>query len=386
MTPQVLARHAAFGCALLLVTSCSSSEPTIGISGSTAPIVMGLTRQFHARFPGVPEDSITWDVFSVGGMVDPTGLYTAGSTAGTYAVSATAMSDPTLTDTIQVTVVPFGGTPTHLGFKGYGVAVSKHGVIASADNNTQAHFYSGGTDTYVTLGGSPAHVAFSPSGAHAFVTTMGGGLFRINVGGSSAADTAQFGRAVYNLAVRSTDSVVYATTEDGWLFKVAPTTLALLDSVKLASASNGLAFTKDGGALWVSTIAAGVVYRLDPSTLAKVDSFDLGSGTQRLTVAPSGDSVYVADQDSNAVFIIRPSTRTVTKLSVENSPHGVGISSDGSKLFVARIYTPLVSVFDRKTLTFLGYVDVGGTPRNIVPVPGSSAMVVGTEMDVVRIN
>ena len=346
---------------------------------------MGASRRFQASFPGVPADSIKWVVPNpAAGSIDSTGLFTAGLTAGTFPIVAWVPSDTAHGDVVSVTIVPWGPTTT-FGHPAYGVAVSKDGVIGLADLYEPVRFISSGAVDSVSVPGGPVHLAFDLMGTHAFVVTFyGGTLVRIDMAGPTIADSLYFARGLYNLAVRPTDSFVYVTSNDGWLFKLAPDPLAKLDSVRLASASNGLAFTPSGSQLWVSTIDSGRVYRIDPVSLAKLDSFDLSPGTQRLTVDLRADSVYVANQGQRALQLILPATHTVERFDLQMSAYGVGLSSDRTKVYVAPYDGPVV-VLDRRTLTVLAKVPVGGTPRNIASIPGTDAMVVTTEGDVVRI-
>jgi YVTN family beta-propeller protein len=136
----------------------------------------------------------------------------------------------------------------------------------------------------------------------------------------------------------------------------------------------------------VSTLSAGHLYRIDGATLAKTDSFVINGGMQRLAIAPSGDSVYVANESHDRIHIVRPSTRTVSYVTLPYSPHGVALSADGSKLYVAQVFGGRVTVLDRSTLQILGAVWVGGSPRNLVALPGTSRMLVSTQIDLVRVN
>jgi YVTN family beta-propeller protein len=371
---------------LAVASGCGANDPDPGsdavtITGPSGALVMGLERQYSVTVPEGDDGGVLWSLpdGETAGTLTSDGLFTAGTTAGTWRIAVSLNSDPTQADTLLVNVIPYM-TSTSLGLPAYGVAVSAAGVIAAADNSTAVRFRDGGNVTTATTGSLPVHLAFAPNGATAFATSMGGRLFRINVATGAVVDTADFGRAVYNIAIRSTDSLVYVTTDDGWLLKVAPSTLTTLDSVKLASASNGVAFSPGGGVLWASTINAGILYRIDPTTLAKTDSFPLEAGLQRLAVAPSGDSVFVANQSSHKVHVVRPSTRTVTAVVLTGSPHGVGLSSDGSKLFVAHL-GGWVTVLNRSTLSKLGLVPLSGSGRNVASIPGTAGVVVSVEFD-----
>lgn len=90
------------GTATLTVTAAG----TLTISPSILSIVPGGTQQFGASLGGTPTTAVTWSLVegAVAGTVSGTGLYTAGSTVGTYALKATLAADTSKTATVQVTV------------------------------------------------------------------------------------------------------------------------------------------------------------------------------------------------------------------------------------------------------------------------------------------
>jgi len=84
-----------------------SGPPVIGVSISptTASVVEGATRQFTVTVVNDPKNAgVNWT--STGGMINPTGLFTAPATTGAYSVTATSVSDPTKTASATVTITP----------------------------------------------------------------------------------------------------------------------------------------------------------------------------------------------------------------------------------------------------------------------------------------
>lgn len=280
-----------------------------------------------------------------------------------------------------------GPVITSLHYPAYGVAVNGSGVIAVANNGHTVRFIgAGGMDSVVT-DGTPAHVAYAPSGAIAYATLQSGdALVRLRVHPTAELLRLDYGHPLWNLVVHPSLLAVYVTTADGWLFKADPTTLAKLDSIKLASGSNGIAFGPGATALYASTIFAGWLYRIDPTTLAKVDSFDVGYGAQRIVVSPGGDSVYVANEGNSTIKVVRPSTGAVSQVKMDGVAYGIALSTDGSKLYVTLLEKGTVQVLDRRDLRVLDSWNVGGTPRNVAVAPSGDFVVVSTQEDVVKVH
>lgn len=69
------------------------------VSGS---VTAGNTLQFSATVTGAADTSVTWS--ATGGVVDPTGLFTAGNVAGTFTVTATSVADPASSSSVTVLI------------------------------------------------------------------------------------------------------------------------------------------------------------------------------------------------------------------------------------------------------------------------------------------
>lgn len=126
-------------------TPTPTPAPTLSsvvLTPGTASLQTGATQQFSVS--GKMSDgttapvSVTWS--ATGGTISTSGLYTAGSTAGTYRVVATATS-AAKADTSTVTVTaPATTTPTSCSSYTYArrVAVSTASQLSSALSNAQA--------------------------------------------------------------------------------------------------------------------------------------------------------------------------------------------------------------------------------------------------------
>jgi hypothetical protein len=100
------------------VTAKSAADPTktatatvtvnpavqVSVSPTTASLQPGQTKQFTATVMGNSNTAVTWT--ATGGTISASGLFTAGATAGSFAVTAKSVADPTKTATATVTVNP----------------------------------------------------------------------------------------------------------------------------------------------------------------------------------------------------------------------------------------------------------------------------------------
>jgi len=84
------------------VTVSQPTQVSVSISPGTASIQTGAQQQFSASVSGTTNTGVTWK--ASGGTVTSTGLYTAPSTAGTYAITATSSADSTKSASATITV------------------------------------------------------------------------------------------------------------------------------------------------------------------------------------------------------------------------------------------------------------------------------------------
>jgi hypothetical protein len=84
------------------VTVSPVTQVSVSISPTSATVQSGATRQFTATVTGTSNTSVTWS--ATGGTVSASGLYTAGTTAGSFSVSATSVQDPTKSASASITI------------------------------------------------------------------------------------------------------------------------------------------------------------------------------------------------------------------------------------------------------------------------------------------
>jgi len=85
-------------------TNPTSQVVIVTISPASASLQAGASQQFSASVTGTSNTSVNWT--ATGGTISSTGFYTASSTAGNFAVSATSVASSSETVQAKVTIAP----------------------------------------------------------------------------------------------------------------------------------------------------------------------------------------------------------------------------------------------------------------------------------------
>src|SRR6185436_14461705 len=67
---------------------------TVAVTPAQVSVPAGATQQFGATVRGTSDAHVTWTTDAHGSTISSTGLFTAGSTAGTFTVTATSVAEP----------------------------------------------------------------------------------------------------------------------------------------------------------------------------------------------------------------------------------------------------------------------------------------------------
>jgi YVTN family beta-propeller protein len=360
---------------LILTTSTSGGDPdldgyTYALDGDTpAPIGQNTSITVNGLAPGAHQlviGGVAGNCTLAGGTTRSVNL-TAGATVNVQLAVTCIGSSPTI-----VATVPLTGAP-------YGVAVSASGVIYAAQiGSTTLARGSLATKSFsgtVTVGSTPPHVVFNPAGTTAYATLQTGqGLAVVDVATNTLTTTVPLTSDGFNLIVAPDGLRVYVTTANGTLYVVDATTNAVITTLAVGAAANGLAFSPDGTVLYVSSRDAGTVVAVDPATNTVTRTYTLGGMPQRLAVAPDGSELYVANEVSG-LNVVNVASGAVTSISFGTAAYGLGLTPDGTQLYVLLPNVGHVRLLDRVSQAPVKALFVGGIPRNVVFASDGTALV-----------
>jgi YVTN family beta-propeller protein len=188
----------------------------------------------------------------------------------------------------------------------------------------------------------------------------------------------------FNLALAPDGERVYATTAAGTLYVLDATSYAVLDSLTVGPAANGLAFSPDECTLYVTSRDAGTVTAVSTSSHTITRTYYLGGMPQRIAVAPDGSEIYVANEQAG-LNVMDVESGAVTSVPFGSAAYGLGLTPDGEQLYVLLPGAGEVRILDRATRAPIKALWVGGTPRNITFDSRGTTALVTTEEAVVFI-
>ena len=115
---------------------------------------------------------------------------------------------------------------------------------------------------------------------------------------------------------------------------------------------------------------------INTATNSLITNVTVGSGNTPIGIAvtPDGSRVYVSDYGSGKVSVINTTDNTVAAtVTVGTNPYGVAVTPDGSKVYVANAGSNSVSVISTATNAVTATVTVGNNPQAFGPFIMSSA-------------
>jgi len=112
-------------------------------------------------------------------------------------------------------------------------------------------------------------------------------------------------------------------------------------------------------------------------TYQVLSTITVGQSPGGISVSPDGTRVYVANINDNTVSVINTSTNTITAtINVGTRPLGISVSPDGSQLYVANFVDGTVSVINTTTNSVSATVTVGQSPSGVaVSADGSKVYI-----------
>ena len=251
----------------------------------------------------------------------------------------------------------------------YGVTVARNGTtyVALIGTNSlrRGDLESADFTAPVSVGSTPPHVVINPAGTRAYATLQNGrAVVVVDVAANALLTTVPLTSYGFNLALGPDGERVYATTAAGTLYILDATSYAVLDTLDVSPAANGLAFSPDQCTLYVTSRDAGTVTAVSTSSHTITRTYHLGGMPQRIAIAPDGSEIYVANEQTG-LNVIDVESGAVTSVSFRAAAYGLGLTPDGEQLYVLLPAAGEVRILNRATRAPIKTLWVGGTPRNI---------------------
>lgn len=162
--------------------------------------------------------------------------------------------------------------------------------------------------------------------------------------------------------------------------------------IEVGDGPRGVAVSPDGSRVYVGNENSGTVSVIDTASDEVVDEIVGVDGARGLAVSPDGKRLYVGQHASEAVsetvWVVDTESDEVVgePIIVGGNPQGIAFTPDGSRAFVANLFSWTVSVIDTATENVIDTVPVGSSPVGVDITPdGSRAYVANYGPDTVSV-
>ena len=229
------------------------------------------------------------------------------------------------------------------------------------------------TAAEVLIGQHPAHVVVGPDNRLAYTTNSAdNSVIVVDIARRQAVDTIPTWAFLHGLRLRPDGREIYVACVDDNSVSVIDTQAAReVTRIPVGRAPVQVGFTPDGRHAYVSLRDENGVAVIDAATRQRIATIPVGSSPIQLFATPDGRFVYVANQgtettpDSTVSVIDTRRNAVVETLITGRGAHGVVVSDDGSRVFIANSFANTVSVIDVASQRVIGSVAVGEKPGGI---------------------
>jgi YVTN family beta-propeller protein len=140
----------------------------------------------------------------------------------------------------------------------------------------------------------------------------------------------------------------------------------------------GMAVTRDGKRIYLSTYDGRSIYTFDGETNALISTLEFGSELREITLTPDDKYLYVPDYDENVVHIVSTKDNSLMgNIPVGTNPHMVAFGGGGKYAYVTAEAGQEVTVIDTKTATAVAHIPVSH-PVGIVASPDGNTIYVAS--------
>jgi YVTN family beta-propeller protein len=152
----------------------------------------------------------------------------------------------------------------------------------------------------------------------------------------------------------------------------------LIASMPTIPTPYGIAATKDGKRVYVSTYDGKNIYTFDTETNVLLSTLQFGSELREITLTPDDKYLYVPDYYENVVHIVSTQDNMlIGDIPVGTNPHMVAFGEGGKYAYVTAEAGQVVTVIDTKTATVVDNISVGH-PVGIAASPDGKTIYVAS--------
>lgn len=272
---------------------------------------------------------------------------------------------------LGVALVPVGDAP-----QAVAVAPATGRVYVANHDSASVSVIDSASDTVVAtvpVADYPIGVAVNPAGTRVYVTHGEGDALTVIDAASHQVTQVTLGQAYYmGVAVNPAGTRVYVAAYDRvWVIDTA-SNLPVAQVTTGIQGAAGITVSPDGGRVYVSNLEASHITVIDGGTNAWLGQWVVDSAPGAVAVIPDGTKLYVADYNSSVVRVIDtgipPSLGGMTfpvffpTVAVGNTPTGVSVTPDGTRVYVTNADSNNYSVIDTAIDTVIATEPAGAFP------------------------
>jgi len=187
----------------------------------------------------------------------------------------------------------------------------------------------------IPTGRDPSLLAATPDGRFLYVGSWASGkVLVVRTEDNVVVDTMGFPYPVAAIAVSPDGSRLYVSA---WkIYVLQASDHAVVDSIAVGPCAGKLAILPDGTRLYASAAGdSGLVYAIDVSGNTVEDSIVIGREIEDICLLPGGRFLYAPSYSDSSVYVIRTSDDSVVeRIPIAFAPTGLTAHPDGSRVYV----------------------------------------------------
>ncbi len=219
----------------------------------------------------------------------------------------------------------------------------------------------------IEVGREPAHVIIDAQGTLAYVTNaQDNSLSIVDVVKRKLVGEIKSGKSPHGLRMSPDGREIYvANTGDDSVSVIDVAGAREVARIPVGKAPAQVGFTPDGRRVYVSSTTENIVVVIDTAQRTRIADIPVGRKPIQVFATPDGRYVYVGNEgtnenpDNRASVIETATNQVIATVETGTGAHGVVVSDDGRRAFVANTIDGTVSVIDTANQKVTRNIKVG---------------------------